>query len=135
MCKTRREAERALAALTAILAELGLEPKAAKTRIVHLAEGGDGLDFLGFHHRWVRSRDQRFKHVAFLARWPSRQACNALATGCESSPDATACAGQSSKSLGISTDSYEAGRAISATATRLFSLTRSSATRIDASRC
>jgi group II intron reverse transcriptase/maturase len=74
MCKTRREAERALAALTVILAELGLAPKAAKTRIVHLAEGGEGLDFLGFHHRWVRSRDQRFKHVAFLARWPSRQA-------------------------------------------------------------
>jgi group II intron reverse transcriptase/maturase len=74
MCKTRREAERALATLTAILAELGLAPKAAKTRIVHLAEGGEGLDFLGFHHRWVRSRDQRFKHVAFLARWPSRQA-------------------------------------------------------------
>jgi RNA-directed DNA polymerase len=21
---------------------------------VHLAEGGEGLDFLGFHHRWVR---------------------------------------------------------------------------------
>ena len=74
ICKTRREAERALAALTAILAELGLAPKAAKTRIVHLAEGGEGLDFLGFHHRWVRSRDQQFKHVAFLARWPSRQA-------------------------------------------------------------
>jgi RNA-directed DNA polymerase len=74
MCETRREAERALAALTAILAELGLQPKPAKTRIVHLTEGGEGLDFLGFHHRWVRSRDSRFKHVAFLARWPSRQA-------------------------------------------------------------
>ena len=54
MCRSRREAERALAALTAILAELGLEPKHAKTRIVHLREGGEGLDFLGFHHRWVR---------------------------------------------------------------------------------
>ncbi len=45
---------RALAALTAILAELGLELKEAKTRIVHLREGGEGVDFLGFHHRWVR---------------------------------------------------------------------------------
>ena len=43
-----------LLALTAILAELGLELKQAKTRIVHLKEGGEGLDFLGFHHRWVR---------------------------------------------------------------------------------
>jgi len=74
MCKNRREAERALEALEAILAVMGLEPKLAKTRIVHLAEGGEGLDFLGFHHRWVRSRDRRFRHVCFLARWPSRQA-------------------------------------------------------------
>ena len=74
MCKNRREADHALAALTALLASLGLEPKPAKTRIVHLQEGGEGLDFLGFHHRWVRSRDPRFRHVCFLARWPSRQA-------------------------------------------------------------
>ena len=53
---------------------MGLEPKPAKTRIVHLAEDGAGLDFLGFHHRWVRSRDPAFRHVCFLARWPSRQA-------------------------------------------------------------
>jgi RNA-directed DNA polymerase len=74
MCKNRRQAIGALDALTAILAGLGLEPKPAKTRIVHLAEGGEGLDFLGFHHRWVRARDPRFRHVCFLARWPSRQA-------------------------------------------------------------
>jgi len=74
MCKNRREADHALAALTAVLASLGLEPKLAKTRIVHLTEGGEGLDFLGFYHRWVRSRDPRFRHVCFLARWPSRRA-------------------------------------------------------------
>lgn len=74
MCKTRREAEHALGKVTAILTGLGLEPKPAKTRVVHLAEGGEGLDFLGFHHRWVRSRDPRYRHVCFLARWPSRQA-------------------------------------------------------------
>jgi len=71
MCRTRAEAEAALAALRQILAELGLELKDAKTRIVHLAEGGEGLDFLGFHHRWVRARGAR--HVCFLARWPSRR--------------------------------------------------------------
>jgi group II intron reverse transcriptase/maturase len=42
MCKTKREAEAALAALRTLLAELGLEPKAAKTRIVHLAGGRRG---------------------------------------------------------------------------------------------
>ena len=74
MCHTRQEAERALSALTAILAELGLELKQAKTRIVHLQEGGEGLDFLGFHHRWVHGDTLRSRHLRFLARWPSRQA-------------------------------------------------------------
>ncbi|MGD0937861.1 MAG: hypothetical protein ABR922_25235, partial [Streptosporangiaceae bacterium] len=41
---------------TALLAGLGLEPKAAKTPIVHLEVGGGGVDFLGFHHRLVRSK-------------------------------------------------------------------------------
>jgi RNA-directed DNA polymerase len=72
MCRTREEAEAALDALRLILAELGLELKDAKTRIVHLAEGGEGVDFLGFHHRWVRAK--RAKHVQFLARWPSHRA-------------------------------------------------------------
>jgi RNA-directed DNA polymerase len=72
MCRTREEAEAALAALRLILAELGLELKDAKTRIAHLEEGGEGVDFLGFHHRWVRAN--RVKHVQFLARWPSRRA-------------------------------------------------------------
>ena len=74
MCRTKAEAERALVALTALIAELGLELKAAKTRIVHLSEGGEGLDFLGFHHRWVRARAADRRHIAFLARWPSRKA-------------------------------------------------------------
>jgi RNA-directed DNA polymerase len=72
LCRTRAEAEAAFTALREILAELGLELKDAKTRIVHLREGGEGVDFLGFHHRWVRARGAR--HVCFLARWPSRQA-------------------------------------------------------------
>jgi len=74
MCRTRGEAERALVALREILAELGLTLKDAKTRIVELREGGEGLDFLGFHHRWVRGDTPASKHLCFLARWPSRQA-------------------------------------------------------------
>jgi group II intron reverse transcriptase/maturase len=76
MCRSRQQAEAALARLTELLAELGLEPKAAKTRVVHLAEDGPGLDFLGFHHRWVRAqgRTGTGKGVAFLARWPATKA-------------------------------------------------------------
>src|SRR5437764_308252 len=54
MCPTRQEAERALAALTVILAELGLELKPAKTRIVHLTEGGGGLGRAGARCRRCR---------------------------------------------------------------------------------
>jgi group II intron reverse transcriptase/maturase len=74
ICHTRRQAERALRMLQARLAELGLQTKAAKTRIVHLQEAGEGLDFLGFHLRMVRARSPRHRHVVFLARWPSRKA-------------------------------------------------------------
>ncbi|MCA1709155.1 MAG: group II intron reverse transcriptase/maturase [Actinobacteria bacterium] len=73
MCRTEREAKAALAALRSILAELGLELKQAKTRIVHLREGGEGMDFLGFHHRHVRLTGPR-RHIHFLARWPSTEA-------------------------------------------------------------
>ena len=73
MCHSKREAEAALSALRSILAELGLEPKAAKTRIVYLQEEGEGLDFLGFHHRRVRG-EHKYRHLRFLARWPSREA-------------------------------------------------------------
>jgi hypothetical protein len=44
-----------------------------KTRIVHLRERGEGFDFLGFHHRYVRGRTPRSRHLTFLARWPSHQ--------------------------------------------------------------
>jgi len=76
MCKSREQAEAALTRLRELLAELGLEPKEAKTRIVHMEVGGAGFDFLGFHHRLVRvtgRRNQRWS-VTFLARWPSDRA-------------------------------------------------------------
>jgi RNA-directed DNA polymerase len=75
MCWSRSQAERALQRLTGLLADLGLEPKAAKTRIVRLEVGGGGFDFLGFHHRLVRSPGLNGKRpVTFLARWPADKA-------------------------------------------------------------
>jgi group II intron reverse transcriptase/maturase len=75
VCKSRQQAQAALARLRALLAELGLAPKEAKTRIVELAVGGEGFDFLGFHHRMVQSRGVHGRRgVEFLARWPSDRA-------------------------------------------------------------
>jgi group II intron reverse transcriptase/maturase len=75
MCASRQQAEAALRRLRHLLAELGLEPKEAKTRIVHLEVGGEGVDFLGFHHRLVRSQGRVGRRgVTFLARWPADKA-------------------------------------------------------------
>jgi RNA-directed DNA polymerase len=75
MCRTRQQAEAALARLRQVLAELGLEPKEAKTRIVGLEEDGPGFDFLGFRHQMVRSRGwQTGRGTVFLARWPADKA-------------------------------------------------------------
>lgn len=70
LCPTRERAEAALEALKAILAELGLELAQAKTRLVDMREQDQGFDFLGFHHRRMRSRRGRY----FCYRWPSRSA-------------------------------------------------------------
>ena len=83
MCWSRSQAEAALARLTGLLAGLGLEPKAAKTRIVHLEEGGEGFDFLGFHHRLVRSRGLHGKKPGRRS-WPAgprTRPCSRPATG------------------------------------------------------
>ena len=75
VCKSRQQAQAALARLRLVLAELGLAPKEAKTRIVELVADGEGFDFLGFHHRMVRSRGVHGRRgVEFLARWPSDRA-------------------------------------------------------------
>jgi group II intron reverse transcriptase/maturase len=75
MCKSREQAEAALQRLRDLLAEFGLRPKEAKTRIVHLQVGGEGVDFLGFHHRLVRSRPRGGRRpFTFLARWPANKA-------------------------------------------------------------
>jgi len=75
MCRSRAQAEAALARLRELLADLGLEPKEAKTRIVHLEVGGEGLTFLGFAHHMVRSPARAGKRpITFLARWPADKA-------------------------------------------------------------
>jgi RNA-directed DNA polymerase len=75
VCKSGQQAQAALARLRQLLADLGLAPKQAKTRIVELEVGAEGFDFLGFHHRMVRSRGIHGRRgVEFLARWPNDRA-------------------------------------------------------------
>jgi RNA-directed DNA polymerase len=75
LCRTRAQAEAALAQLRALLAELGLELAEDKTRLVCVNEDGEGFDFLGYHHRMVDSFSK--PGVRFVARWPSARATQA----------------------------------------------------------
>ena len=73
LCRTRAEAEAALALARQAFADLGLEPHPDKTRIVDLREGREGFDFLGchFHARVSGRRLERGIRRYYLHRWPS----------------------------------------------------------------
>jgi hypothetical protein len=70
LCATKQRAEAALATLQSLLAELGLELAAAKTRIVELRTGEEGFDFLGYHYRVMPTRRNRSR--TYAACWPSK---------------------------------------------------------------
>ena len=77
MCDTKAAVEEARRCVSVVLARLGLELHAKKTRMVDLTHGREGFDFLGCHlHQrfsgplWKRTR----RRVYFLQRWPSARA-------------------------------------------------------------
>ncbi|HEX2064404.1 MAG TPA: group II intron reverse transcriptase/maturase [Acidimicrobiales bacterium] len=71
LCPTEARAAEVRERVGAVIAGLGLRLHPDKTRIVHLHQGAEGFDFLGFHHRMVRSRKSgRW----FLHKWPSQRA-------------------------------------------------------------
>ena len=71
LCATREQAEEARELVAAVLDPIGLGLHPEKTRIVHLALGAEGFDFLGFHHRMGKS--WRTGHW-YLQKWPSKRA-------------------------------------------------------------
>jgi len=77
LCRTRAQAEQALAKVREIMGSLRLQLHPTKTRLVELGLGQDGFIFLGCYLRIVRSR---FKGKCYLYRWPSPKAMNAVRT-------------------------------------------------------
>jgi group II intron reverse transcriptase/maturase len=75
LCRTRRQAEQALARVTEIMGTLRLQLHPDKTRLVELGLGKDGFDCLGCYLRIVKSR---FKKRCYLFRWPSAKAMKAI---------------------------------------------------------
>lgn len=75
LCSGQEEALEALRRLGLVMERLALKLHPTKTRLVELAQGREGFDFLGFHHRLVRSwRTGRY----YLQRWPRRKAMTAI---------------------------------------------------------
>jgi RNA-directed DNA polymerase len=76
LCRSREEAERALARFRELLGGLGLELHPEKSRVVDLREGREGFDFLGCHfHARVSGRLlERGIRRYYLQRWPSPRA-------------------------------------------------------------
>jgi RNA-directed DNA polymerase len=73
VCGTERKAKESLCRLELIVKQLGLELNEKKTRVVDT--GRKGFDFLGFHHRGVRSwRSGRIS----VQRWPSVKAMKVI---------------------------------------------------------
>jgi Group II intron, maturase-specific domain len=57
LCRTRQRAEQARERVAAIVAPLRLHLHPDKTRIVSLAQGGNGFDFWGFQNRLVETSE------------------------------------------------------------------------------
>jgi len=71
LCRTESDARQALRWLQATAQALHLRLHPDKTRVMDLRDGTEGYDFLGFHHRMVRSpRTGGW----YCRRWPSRRA-------------------------------------------------------------
>jgi hypothetical protein len=77
LCRTRAQAEHALAKVREIMGLLRLQLHPTKTRLVELGLGKEGFTFLGCYLRIVLSC---FKRKPYLYRWPSPRAMNAIRT-------------------------------------------------------
>jgi RNA-directed DNA polymerase len=68
VCRTRREAERALQAVRSVMARLKLTLHPTKTRVVDM--GREGFDFLGFHFHKMKFKKTN-KLLPYM--WPSQK--------------------------------------------------------------
>ncbi|MFF4763167.1 group II intron reverse transcriptase/maturase [Streptomyces sp. NPDC001292] len=73
---TRQRAEQAQQLAARALERLGMRLHPEKSGIACLTRGGQGFDFLGFHHRKVESWKWRGRF--YLQRWPSARAMRVL---------------------------------------------------------
>jgi len=70
LCRSEADAQRAFRWLQSTARGLKLSLHPDKTRIVNLSDGSGGVDFLGFHLRWVRSLRYKRWLLPEVAIWP-----------------------------------------------------------------
>ena len=115
MCRTRAEAEAALASLRQILGELGLQLKDAKTRIVHLKEGAREWTFSASTISGCAPPAPGMSSSSPAG--PHAGRCSMHATALVRSPRANGCCCPWRRSCRTSTGTCAAGRATSVTET------------------
>jgi hypothetical protein len=125
----------AAAWLRVLLAELGLEPKEAKTRIVHLQVGGKAVTSSAFITGWYAMRRVGGKPVTYLARWPTNKAMQHARDGIRELTDRSRLWLHVGEIAGTSIGSCTAGLRPSSTATRPGTSTRSDTMRACGWRC
>ncbi|MHB8947337.1 MAG: group II intron reverse transcriptase/maturase [Bacillota bacterium] len=74
LCRTKRDAEKAMDLLKHILGRLELEMHPQKTKLANLWDGREGFDFLGFHHRKAMKKSG----ISLLTCWPSKKAMKSM---------------------------------------------------------
>lgn len=74
LCRTRRDADKAMAYLKHIFRRLELQMHPEKTKLANLWDGQEGFDFLGFHHRKAIKKNG----ISLFGSWPSKKAMKSM---------------------------------------------------------
>ena len=74
ICRTKKDAEHALKAVTSIMERLELKLHSEKTKLTSMWDGKEGFDFLGFHHRRKKTETSSGKWFDETHQYPSKKA-------------------------------------------------------------
>lgn len=74
ICKTKKDAEKAMELIRAIMKKLDLTTHPTKTRLVGMWTGEEGFDFLGMHHRKTKAETSRARVYYTTQQWLTKKA-------------------------------------------------------------
>jgi Group II intron, maturase-specific domain./Reverse transcriptase (RNA-dependent DNA polymerase). len=74
ICKTKKDAEKAMVIVNVIMKRLDLTLHPTKTRLIGMWTGKEGFDFLGMHHRKTKAETSRAWVYYTTQQWLSKKA-------------------------------------------------------------